>query len=434
MRIGFTSTRLAGTDGVSLETAKWAEVVRRLGHEVYYCAGELGPDAPSGLLVPEMHFTHQDVRWIQDSAFGSRDANQHLRSRIASLTAKLKTQLMAFVSDYQIDLIIPENVFAIPMHIPLAEAWREVLLDTGLPAIAHNHDFYWERERFQINSVPDILESTFPPDLPNLRHVVINSLAQADLKKRRGIESIAIPNVFDFPDPAGSTDDTPARGIDDYSGDLRQAIGLSAGDILILQPTRVVPRKGIELSIDLCSRLNTMFPNVGRAEDTARTVLVITHRAGDEGLEYLHRLQKQAAAAGVDLRYVADLFDSQRGTAPDGRKIYSLWDAYPHADFVTYPSLCEGFGNALLETIYFRLPAMVNRYPVYLADIGPLGFDLVEIDGNVSDQAVSQAHHLLTHPSRRQQRVDHNFELGRRHFSYRALAAALGPLLDSFQR
>ena len=55
----------------------------------------------------------------------------------------------------------------------------------------------------------------------------------------------------------------------------------------------------------------------------------------------------------------------------NGRKQYTLWDAYPHADLVTYPSLYEGFGNALLETIYFKRLAVVNRYPVYVADLAP---------------------------------------------------------------
>ena len=37
----------------------------------------------------------------------------------------------------------------------------------------------------------------------------------------------------------------------------------------------------------------------------------------------------------------------------DGRKIYTLWDIYPQADLITYPSVYEGFGNAFLEAIYF---------------------------------------------------------------------------------
>ena len=36
--IGFISTRLAGTDGVSLETAKWAEVLEKEGFTCFYMA------------------------------------------------------------------------------------------------------------------------------------------------------------------------------------------------------------------------------------------------------------------------------------------------------------------------------------------------------------------------------------------------------------
>ena len=98
-------------------------------------------------------------------------------------------------------------------------------------------------------------------------------------------------------------------------------------------------------------------------------MLVISHHAGDEGFGYLEQLRAQAARVGVPMIYAAQHFSPQ-AEATAGR--FTLWDAYVHADFVTYPSLIEGFGNALLETLYFRLPALVNRYPVYAADIAPL--------------------------------------------------------------
>ena len=414
MNVGFVSTRLAGTDGVSLETAKWAAVLQRMGHQVFYCAGELDANGPPGMLVPEMHFTHPEAKRIHDLAFGTTTRVSNLQSQIADFVANLRARLLDFISDFQVDLVIAQNVFAIPMQVPLGVALREVLLETGLPAIAHNHDFYWERKRFQVNCIPDILETAFPPDLPNLRHVVINSLAQRSLKTRRGMESTIIPNVFDF--------STLPPGIDDYNAYLREAIGLSAADHFILQPTRVVPRKGIELAIELVSRMQD-----------ARCKLVITHHAGDEGLDYLHQLQAQAAVAGIDLQYVADRFDSQRSTTPEGRKIYSLWDAYPHADFVTYPSLYEGFGNALIEAVYFRKPVMVNRYSVYVADIGPLGFDFVEIDGRITDAAVALVRELLADPARCEQMVEHNYRLGQEHFSLERLEELLRGLLEEIE-
>lgn len=410
MNVGFVSTRLAGTDGVSLETAKLATVLRRMGHRVFYCAGELDEEGPLGELVPEMHFAAPEARWIYDHAFGVTQPHPDLQHRIEVLASYLCEALGDFVARYEIDLIISQNALTIPMHIPLGVALADFISETGILTITHHHDFYWERERFLTNCIPEILEIAFPPDLPSIRHAVINSLAQAELKRRRGIEAVILPNVFDF--------DVPLPGIDDYNADLRQAIGLAADDLFILQPTRVVPRKGIEFSIELVGRLGI-----------SNSKLVITHHAGDEGMDYLHTLRHQAEEMGVDLRYVADCFAPTRGVMPDGRKIYALWDAYIHADLVTYASFIEGFGNALVETVFFRLPALVNRYPVYAADIGPLGFDFVEIDGAVTESAVDQIREVLENPERRHRMVKRNFELGRQHFSYQVLETKLRALL-----
>ena len=135
----------------------------------------------------------------------------------------------------------------------------------------------------------------------------------------------------------------------------------------------------------------------------------------------------------MDLRHVADCFDTARRLGPDGQKVYVLWDAYVHADFITYPSLIEGFGNALIETVYFKKPALVNRYPVYVADIGPLGFDFVEIDGRITDAAAVQVRELLADPARCEQMVEHNYRLGWEHFSFERLEKLLRELLEEVE-
>lgn len=349
MNLGFISTRLAGTDGVSLETAKWATIFQRMGHQVYYCAGELDDEGPPGLLVPESHFTHPDVKWIHDHAFGTTRATPELRSRIAQLSGSLKESVSRFVTTFDLEGLITENALTIPMNVPLGLALAEYITETDVPTIAHHHDFYWERERFRVNCISDIMDRAFPPDLPSIGHVVINTPAQQSLRKGRGVESTVVPNVFDFA--------SAAPGLDDFNRDLRETLGLTDDHLMILQPTRIVRRKGIELAVELVCRL--------REPDNLRRlgkepVLVLTHHSGDEGPDYLEELQRQARHADVPLICAPELFGSSRaGTG--SQKVYSLWDAYVHADFVTYPSLYEGFGNALLETIYFRLPALVNR-------------------------------------------------------------------------
>jgi glycosyltransferase involved in cell wall biosynthesis len=400
---------LAGTDGVSLETAKWAEVVRRMGHEVFYCAGQLEADGPPGLLVPEMYFHTEEADWIVEHAYGTTQAHPELRSRIERLVALFKTRLHEFISQFDIDLLVPENALTIPIQIALGIALTDLIAETGIPTIAHHHDFYWEREVYQVNGIQDILDRCFPPDLPSIRHTVINSLAQRDLDARFGIEAVVVPNVFDFA--------TPAPGIDEYNVDLGQAIDLTQDDLLILQPTRIIRRKGIEMAIELLGRLRN-----------PRCKLVLSH-ATDVDPAYLADLRALADRLGVDMRVPIEHIDSVR-TIRDGRRVYSLWDVYPHADLMTYPSLYEGFGNALIEAIYFKLPAVVNRYPIYVADIGPLGFDFVEIDGQVTNDAVEAVRELLENPARRQRMVETNYGLAAEHFSYEAIERQLCPLIE----
>ena len=53
--IGFVSTGIAGTDGVSLETGKWAEVLDELGYSCFYFAGELDRPEERCMLCPKAH-------------------------------------------------------------------------------------------------------------------------------------------------------------------------------------------------------------------------------------------------------------------------------------------------------------------------------------------------------------------------------------------
>ena len=412
MNIGFVSGRLAGTDGVSLETLKWVDVVESMGHKAFYCAGELEDEGPPGMLVPEMYFHTEDADWIVDHAYGTTTPHADLFPTIERYRQLFRQRLGEFVEQFKIDMLIPQNALTIPIQIALGIALTDYIEETGIPTIAHHHDFYWEREVYKTNCIPDILARCFPPDLPAIRHVVINSLAQQDLQETLGLDSVVVPNVFDFAHAA--------PGIDDYNADLRDAIGLSDDDLLILQPTRIIRRKGIELAIEL----------VGRLEDP-RCKLVLSH-ATDVDPEYLSELQACAQKWGVDMRVPIDRIDSVRGVGADGSKVYGLWDVYPHADFCTYPSLYEGFGNALIEAIYFDLPALVNRYTVYAADIGPLGFDFCEIDGQVTAQAVASVRDLLNDPQRRQDAVETNRRLAAKHFSYQVVRDRLQPLMQSF--
>ena len=65
---------------------------------------------------------------------------------------------------------------------------------------------------------------------------------------------------------------------------------------------------------------------------------------------------------GVDLRLIDHIIGSERAKA-NGHKIYSLWDAYPHANLVTYPSTYEGFGLPPLEAMACGVPVACSSIP-----------------------------------------------------------------------
>ena len=221
------------------------------------------------------------------------------------------------------------------------------------------------------------------------------------------MSSTVVPNVFDFDHPRP----TPRH---DIRREIRAELGMADGGLLIVQPTRVIPRKGIELTIELASRL----------EDPGAVVL-ITSPAGDEGLDYLIGLERQAERSGVNLRYAADRFEPDL----EGRPInpaHSLTEAYLAADLIAYPSLYEGFGNALIEAVFFGKPVFVNRYPVYDADIRPLGFRFAEIAGTVTDEAVDGVRSLLADPARMAEDAEHNFAIGKAHLGYDRLERRSG--------
>lgn len=410
-RIGFISTRFAGTDGVTLETKKWAEVLKRNGYEIFYLAGELDLDDSYCMQEELFHFKHPMILEIQQACFERKIRSPEITEKIQSIKEKLKRHIYKFVKKYEIDLIIPENVLAIPLNIPLGLALTEFISETGIPTIAHHHDFYWERERFIITSCPDYLSMAFPPLLNNIVNVVINSLALQQLTYRRGMTAVLIPNVYDF--------ENPPSPIDDYGMSLRKKLGFSEEDLFVLQPTRVIPRKQIEKAIDLVALMGLKKPS-----------LVISHSKDDEGNEYFKRILWYAEKAGVELKFIEDIIGEKRD---ENRGIYTLADVYKNADLVTYPSGYEGFGNAFLEAVYFRKMIFLNRYSIYIADIEPLGFDVVAFEGFVTEKVVEEVFRYLKSPALLENALEKNYNLAFKNFSYRILEQRLIPLIRSFE-
>ena len=303
------SFRLGGTDGVAVEARKWEWALRELGFTVRRVAGELDDGLrPDDVWLPFLAI---------DPVPGAHVAPDALAAALAGA-----------------DLVVVENLCSLPLN-PEASTVAARVLDrhTG-PVVFHHHDLPWQRPGM-------IAPPGIPPVRSNAVHVTINNLSRAELTAH-GIPSVTIRNAFDFDPVHGDRDAT------------RRAFGFSADDVVVLQPTRAIPRKNVPAAIEFARDLDHLLggPPVR---------LWITGPAEDGYDDELARL-------------VADA----RVPVTVGRASTAA-DAYAAADIVVFPSTWEGFGNPVAESVAYRRPLVVGGYPV-LDELLGLGLELLAID------------------------------------------------------
>ena len=451
-RIGICHFRVGLMDGVSLEIGKWKTVLEKMGHKVYLLAGEtLNLDAT---IIPELHLDHSETRKIYHNAFHSlKDfvSEEEFSKEIFRIAKFIEEKIYSFIKKYSIDILDIENIWSLPLNIPAAIAFYKTIKSTGIKVITHHHDFFWERSRFNnptCKTIKKILVTYFPPQDNQIKHTVINSIARNELKIKKGIDSVVVPNVFDFKGPEWK--------IDDYNYNFKKTLGLNQKDIIILQATRIVSRKGIELAIDLVKELarpeNLLllkekgFYDKREVDENSNVVLVLPNLIED--MEYFKLLKEKVRKEKIKAIFINDIVNTKRNIKGN-KKVYSLWDTYLFADLVTYPSLYEGWGNQFLEALKAKLPIVIYEYEVFKADIKSRGFRVIslgdkikgkdsqglcQIDSLIIKKATKEVIRVLTDLPYRKKIVEYNFELGRRFYSMQVLKGYLKPLFNKKEK
>ncbi len=400
----------------------------------------------------------------------SGEADSSLAALIHENGLLAKDIIADFVKRNSIDILIAHNtshpynfITAVGLGYYIEELRKQNIIWPKV--LVWWHDSYFERAQF---ANPNPVIQKFLKYLPGtlIDGIVFINSTQTELAKRVFNEydvnpkdsfftdrTAVIPNTHDIYWDwkackwTGNTLNYPPQ--DSYNQSFLKDIGLedmlknggySIRDTLVLlQHTRIVPRKKIEVAIDLAFKLAERFAHAGQHKCIA---LLISGHSGDEQVkykeyltEYFHIKCKSVSNQNVFMIFGENHILSHRDIIVD-KKYYNFFEipgiVASLGGIGTYFSETEGFGNNLLEMIAAGLPVVINKYDIYKIDLEPLGFNMPFIEDGILDEAlIDKTLKLATDIAYRNQIVSHNLAILSEKLGHKIISKLLTPLITN---
>ena len=472
-RIGTVHSLVCHNDGVSIVINQIVDSLHRyLGvpmENFHFACGRYGGD------LYENVYTH-DALWHKDEVnthilehYGERPPAD-LREKIEARVDEAERFLSEFFHESGIDVLIAHNACH-PVNFIYSLALHRIFDAAKKQGKKHPlytvwwHDSHMERERFyQPNEVVAGYVGEGIPGPHVDRIVFINrgqwAIAEGYFERltsrdpavtaRLRAGHTVVPNTCDI--PRNWTEDPDptffAPKLDDYNRDFLREIGIEgileergksvSNALILLQHTRVVPRKRIDHAIDFAF---AMADRLKKRSDEKVVVLLVSGPSGDELGDdvaalnaHFARLRGARPDLDVHLIWGEDRILSKR-EVHDGVKFYDFAEipevvAY-YGGLGTYFSEVEGFGNNLLELLSCGVPPVVRRYPVYETDIAVYGFEIPSTpDGTMTDALLDGAVRIVTDIEHRKAVVGKNARLLEENLAHRRIADNLKALFE----
>lgn len=438
-RILIVHFRVGRTDGVSLEIEAWKKILTNVGAQVRLLSGSFNVGADYEVLHLENQLDKEvfrlDIGAFDDAkTFSSEDEFKDAFGRVGKI---IEEGFRKAIEDFKPTKIIISNIFSVGENIAAAPAILSVLDEKKITTLLVHHDFWWENVRYREPNYPfvkDLLERNFPPVRSYLYHTCINSLARKELRLRKKINAEILYDSVDFDYVPQDRHAACAQMLRNY--------GIESDDLVILQATRVVRRKNIELAIDFVKELSGkkrllklkergLYNGRGFDPKHNKVVLIIAGYAEKRDYQYLDDILEYAKKVGISFVHLNGAFLGYSKDETKGKA--GLLDLYVYADLITYPSSYEGFGNQLLEGVLSKTPVVSFEYPVFISDIKPKGIEIISLGSKlITDPdtgfskcprpvlltAVDEAVEILTSPKKYQAMVKKNFVIGKHYFSF----------------
>lgn len=470
LNIGILHSLIGKNDGVSIVIDQSVEAMVNhleipLGN-IYFLSAHTSPRFNS--FTDEVFWHKNDIHKEIVNNFSS-EPPPFLDSMIHENAMYAKEVIEKFIEKNKIDFLIAHNtshpynfITAVGLGYYLEERRRKGY--TWPKVISWWHDSYFERGKF---SSPNKVVKKYLQYLPGLEldgivfinktqpdyaKIIMKKYGRNDYKEYLRKYSVIIPNTCDVSWNWKSRDwkssKLQAPEPDSYNRSFYRDIGLldkikkrdlTINDaVILLQHTRVVPRKKIETAIDFGFKLEEKFR---KNNNRKCIVLLVSGHSGDEEEEYKTFLKNYADEKGrrcPDAEFILifgekNIF-SHRDIIVD--KKYYKFSEIPlivaaSGGIGTYFSEIEGYGNNLLETVSSGLPTVINKYEIYENEIEPLGFKLPSIkNGKLTEKVVHEAYELLTDIPARNKLIAHNLKVLEKRLSHRIIAKKLAPFFE----
>ncbi len=307
---------------------------------------------------------------------GRHEEMEHL---INGLYSYLTESLKGF------DLLIAHNVLTMSFNLPLTGALHRMGQDGHLPIISWNHDspyFYPDYPEYLDSFAWNILKRSYA----GIHYVVISESRKEMFTELYGTgkKLYMVPNGVD---PVGFFK------LDPLTIRIIREKRLFEAEFLMVQPSRLHPRKNIELSI----RVTRALHDQGIKAQLLITGAYDPHEA--KSLDYYNSLIRLTRELGIQehvLIMAEYVFQSGERLSADR---ITIRDLYLIADLLFMPSLQEGFGIPLLEAGMIKLPVACSNIPPF-AEIGERDvclFELSDTPENIAKKITGFTNRLEPH-------------------------------------
>jgi len=436
-----------------------------------------------------------------------------LIGRIWSEVLGICEKLGAIVEENDIRLLFLANTNSNPGNLSVALATVLVSEHLGIPVINNCHDFYWEggasaverevngtsrgpRDHFFTNShvgeIFSVIEMLYPWESRSWVSACINATQTDALCKRFGHNPANVAEIGTAIDterytmldrrttkeawnqvveilsanraklPAHAVGDilangtlaTEARQPVLIAGRKRSKVDFANANTVLLQATRIISRKRIELNFKLIEKLfgNARFLKAFVDHPDEKLTLLITGPVAAGNGPYLERLLGEFAklvprlpSAVRDRVYIAFLFSEF--DHPEFRARHSnpigMPELYNIASLSVLPSKTEGRSLPIIESAACGVPILARRYEpaeVFSAVVGEDlahedRLDIASFEGtHFKDSMIEKICDRLLSAAHSEEIRRHNRRVVERRFSMEVLTRDLGQILEKLYR